>query len=161
MKRWQEFYSMSESRQAMIDQLKAELRQDEGVRAFPYDDSNGKTINLSSGGNVTIGVGHNLSAAPLPEPVIDWLLSNDITAAMQIALRLFPDLETWSQNRQCAICNLIFNIGEKGFIGFKNTIRAIREQRWDGAADNLMLSKWYQQIQPSRRDRIVKHIRNG
>ena len=55
------------------------LIQDEGSRPQPYDDKTGLTIHLGpAGGNVTIGVGRNLTARPLTQAEIEYLLQNDL-----------------------------------------------------------------------------------
>lgn len=146
----------------LVAQITQELRADEGVRLRPYDDATGSTIHvLPTGGNLTIGIGRNLSARGLSDKEVDFLLQNDLWLCYQAARQVFPDFDTYSQNRRAALLGLLFNMGPGTFVTFKNTIKSIREQRWADAADNLMLSKWYQQIQPSRRDRIVKQIREG
>jgi lysozyme len=146
----------------LVEQLTKELREDEGVRTFAYDDATGMTVRtLPTGGNLTIGIGRNLSARGLSDKEVDFLLQNDLWLSYQAARQVFPDFDTYSQNRRAALLGLLFNLGPGTFVTFKNTIRAIREQRWADAATNLLASRWATQIQPSRRDRIVKQVRDG
>lgn len=146
----------------LVKQITQELRADEGTRYRPYDDATGATVyTLPTGGNLTIGIGRNLSARPLSPDEVDYPLRNDLRLCYQAARQVFPDFDTYSQNRRAALLNLLFNLGPGTFITFKNTIKAVREQRWADAATNLLASRWATQIQPSRRDRIVKQIREG
>lgn len=146
----------------LVEQLTKELREDEGVRLRPYDDATGSIIRvLPTGGNLTIGIGRNLSGRGLSSDEVDHLLRNDLRLVYQAAKQVFPDFDTYTQNRRASLLNLLFNLGPGTFITFKNTIKSIREQRWADAATNLLASRWATQIQPSRRDRIVKQIREG
>lgn len=146
----------------LVAQITQELRADEGVRPYAYDDATGMTVRtLPTGGNLTIGIGRNLSARGLSDKEIDFLLQNDLWLTYQAAKQVFPDFDSYSQSRRAGLLNLLFNLGPGRFIKFKNTIKAIREGRWDGAANHLMDSDWYRQVQQSRRERIVTQIRNG
>lgn len=146
----------------LVAQITQELRADEGVRTFAYDDMTGMTVRtLPTGGNLTIGIGRNLSARGLSDKEVDFLLQNDLWLCYQAARQVFPDFDTYSQNRRAALLGLLFNMGPGTFVTFKNTIKAIRESRWADAATNLLASRWAAQIQQSRRDRIVKQVRDG
>jgi len=143
-------------------QLRAEITSDEGRRTKPYDDKTGRTVTtLPSGGKLTIGVGWNLSDVELPDEIVERMLDIAIDRAETTARRIFPDLDAYSQNRQCALISLAFNMGESRFRSFTETIPLIRVGKWDQAADHIKASAWATQVQPSRRDRIVKQIRNG
>lgn len=156
------YYATMPLDDALANQITQELRADEGVRTWPYDDATGSTIRvLPTGGNLTIGIGRNLSARPLSPDEVDYLLRNDLRLCYQAAKQVFPDFDSYTQNRRAALLGLLFNLGPGTFVTFKNTIRAIREGRWADAATNLLASRWATQIQPSRRDRVVKQIREG
>lgn len=128
------------------------LKQDEGVRHFPYQDTEG---------NWTIGVGRNLTANPLSIKTIRMMLDEDIEKAIVGACNIFGQqlFDSWSDARQHAITNLVFNLGESGFRQFHRTIAAIKENRWDLAAQYLMESKWARQVK-GRAHRIVELVRN-
>ncbi|WZO97284.1 glycoside hydrolase family protein [Isosphaeraceae bacterium EP7] len=154
----------------LLKQVTAELRADEGVRNGVYDDSTGKSPVLArwdgdrlvpSRGRLTIGVGRNLSDRPISDAVIQLLFNEDIAMVAEAARRLFPAFDEWAQNRKAAVLNLLWNLGEGGLMGFVNTTKAIREDRWGEAANGLIRSLWFKQIQVSRRDRVVKQVRNG
>lgn len=129
------------------------LTRDEGVRRKPYNDSTGKEVILPSG-KVTIGVGRNLTDNGLSPDEIRYLFHNDFLTHLEIAERFFPDFSRYSTNRQLAILNLTFNLGEVRFAGFTETIAAIRAQDWQLAGRCLENSHWFFQV----KDRAVRVI---
>ena len=122
----------------------------------------------------TIGVGHNVEARPLPEDIqdyldahgeiteamIDRLLTSDIEMATFDALELWPNLRSFSENRQAALIDLSFNMGEPTLREFIQTNKAINEGHWEEAAFHLIKSLWFRQV-GSRGKRIVAMIRKG
>lgn len=142
-----------------FDQIQQELLLDEGCRDLPYDDSTGLPPKIP--GKLTIGVGRNLTDVPLSDDAISFLLAEDIDAAYRVAKKLVPDLLNLSQNRQCAIINLSFNLGYTGLSKFKNTLKAINAKQWSLAADGLRSSLWAKQVQKRRSQRIIKQIEEG
>lgn len=161
----------------VLVQLKAELRIFEAERAFPYDDASGKppllsmwhgaqlvpSVNPRTGrpGQLTIGVGRNLSAKPLSPAAIDFLLTEDILEALEPCYRLFEHFDGFSPNRQVAIASMAFNLGEGHFLTFRKMIRAVRAGNWPEAARQALDSAWAKQVQPERVARIVEQLRDG
>jgi lysozyme len=47
---------------------------------------------------------------------------------------------------QLVIANMMFNLGLPRFSRFKKMIRAIELGDWQSAADEMIDSKWYQQV---------------
>lgn len=122
------------------------LYQHEGVRAFPYDDATGKPIVV--GGYVTIGVGRNLNAKPLTEDEIDYLLSNDVADAIQIARDVIGSTHWYklSEPRQLALVDMAFNLGPRGLAGFTKMLEAMRDGDYTLAAKEALESKWAKQV---------------
>lgn len=139
------------------DKLKAMLAYDEGVIRYPYNDADGKRVQIT--GNITIGIGRNLDAKPLSDAAIDFLLTEDVEEAETAARRIFPDFDLYGEHRQLALINLIFNLGEAKFLEFSETIKAIRLGDWIGAAARLKRSRWYWQVK-SRGVRVVQMVRD-
>lgn len=139
------------------------LKLDEADRRYAYDDTTSKTVKLSTGGNLTIGIGRNLTAKGLHDDERRLCFRNDLAEALEIARDIFPDFDTYSVNRRLGIVNLIFNMGEgdssKGFLSFDETIQHMTAGRWDRAAENLKRSKWYQDVGEGRGDRVIALIR--
>jgi GH24 family phage-related lysozyme (muramidase) len=123
---------------------------DEGLHSRPYDDATGKRIKAPKG-NVTIGIGHNLDALPLPLVIISKLLQIDAERAELSARKVlgFLHWESLSTNRRLALINLAFSVGESGLAGFVNMLEAIRKHAWLAAGEHLKRSKWFEQVDPN------------
>lgn len=139
--------------------LLKELRRDEGVRYSPY---------LDTVGIPTVGVGHNLSAWPLPNgwvyPLSDAQVDQLLATDLEYVFRGLDSRICWWRNlsyaRQRVVVNMAFNLGIDGFMSFRNTIQAIKESRWSDAAKGMMASKWASQVK-GRADRLAKMMREG
>lgn len=116
--------------------LKAMLRVHEGVRPKLYKDTVGKW---------TIGVGRNLSDRPLSVDEMDYLLQNDIADVerqLRLALPWFADLDVV---RQRVLIDMGF-MGVPKLLQFKNTLAAVRDKRWNDAANGILASKYAKQV---------------
>jgi|SRR5581483_8811785 len=131
----------------LIDQL----IRDEGVRLKPYRDQVGK---------LTIGVGRNLDDVGISELEAEWLLHNDISRAEDALLQALPWAKDLDEVRRSALINMAFNMGIGGLLGFKNTLAAIQEGRYNDAADGMFESKWATQVGP-RAHRLALQIKTG
>jgi len=140
-------------------QLIEELRRDEGVRYVPY---------LDTKGIQTTAVGHNLQASPLPAgwsyPLTDVQVDQLLMADLQnVYSDLNRDLPWWTDLndvRQRVICNMCFNLGMSKLAGFKNTLAAMRQGRWDDAAAGMLNSAWASQV-GARAQRLAQMMRSG
>jgi lysozyme len=141
------------------------IRRHEGLRLKPY---------FCTGGARTIGYGWNLDAHPLPtdiaaclrvtgaitEDMAERLLNISVDAAIRDCRAIFPDFDSYSEARQFALIDFIFNVGVTTALKFKRTIAAVKAGDWDRAADGFQNSKWFSQVK-SRGPEIVSMIRNG
>ena len=132
-------------------QLMAELERDERREHKPYKDSEGY---------LTIGIGWNLDANPLPDEVIDRLLQISIGRAELDLDFLFPNWRAWAPRRQRALLNMAFNMGRATLAGFHGMRRAIAAGDWELAAQEAMDSKWARQV-GARATRIEIALREG
>lgn len=132
------------------------LREDEGVKKYPYDDKTGREV-FADIGHITIGVGRDLHSNPLSDDEVDYLLTNDIQSAMEIAYKVFPDFEHYEENRQLALINMIFNLGETGFRKFIKLIDAVKNKNWPLAAYEAGKSFWSLQT-GNRAKRVVEML---
>lgn len=121
------------------------IARHEGSRAEPYHDSLGI---------LTVGVGHNLQANPLPGEVypmsperIQAVLAADLEreGAPVRALPWFPALD---EVRQAVLLDMAFNMGAAGLLSFHNTLGHFERGEWDAAADGMLASKWAAQVGP-------------
>lgn len=142
-----------------LDQLVVELRRDEDVRYVPYIDTTG---------NPTVGVGHNLRAAPLPDgwtyPLDDGqvnaLLTSDLMAVFDDLDRAMPWWRDLNDVRQRVIANMCFNLGLTKLLGFMNTLAAMRQGRYADAARGMLNSAWATQV-GARAVRLANMMRDG
>jgi len=127
--------------------LEAELRRDEGVRNRPY-------LDTAKPPKWTVGVGHNLSASPLPAgwtyPLtpaqITQLLSMDIADTLhQLDVHL-PWWRKLDEVRQRVVANMCFNLGIDKLLGFKNALAAMAKGTYSTASAEMKDSKWFRQV---------------
>lgn len=134
-----------------IEKLKEDLIRDEGVRLQPYRDTTG---------NVTWGVGRNLTAKPLKTHEAEallrraklsiedakFILDNDIADAVFELHTNLPWVQYLPENKQRALANMVFNLGIAGLLKFKPTLALMREGRWFEAVGRLRKSLWAKQV---------------
>lgn len=142
--------------------LRSELITDEDNREFPYDDATGQPLKAGDvlHGNLTAGVGFNMTTRPLSVRVRALMLDECIDDCF-VDLLTFPWFARLDGVRQRATMNFRFNVGKAGFRGFPKFIAAMAAGDYDGAAWELSSAKWAHQVQPARRDRILKQLKTG
>jgi GH24 family phage-related lysozyme (muramidase) len=59
------------------------------------------------------------------------------------------------------LINFVFQLGYRRALTFQHAIAAINTGRWADAAEEMQKSRWYEQTQKSRRERIIDMIRYG
>jgi len=117
--------------------LKTMLVRHEGLRLKPYKDSVNKC---------TIGIGRNLDDNGITENEAYYLLSHDINRSLSDVRAIFPDFDAFSEDRQIALVDMMFNLGMGNFLRFKKMIESIQKERWDLAAVEALDSKWAGQV---------------
>lgn len=140
-------------------QLNKELRYDEGIKYSPYFDIVGVS---------TVGVGHNLKAKPISEdwhyPLQDWqvdqLLADDLQVVFDGLDKHLSWWRTLSYARQRVLANMAFQLGIDGLLAFVNTLKLIKDGKYNDAATGMKASKWYKQT-PNRVDRLIKLMKEG
>jgi lysozyme len=139
--------------------LIAELRRDEAVRYSPYKDTKGI---------LTVGVGHNLVAHPLPagwkyplnDIQVNSLLDDDLESVFHDLDGNLPWWTDLSDVRQRALANFVFQLGIIKALGFTKSLPLIRQGKYTAAAENMLLSDWAKQT-PLRAKRVTEMIRTG
>jgi lysozyme len=119
-------------------------------------------------GKVTIGIGRNLTDVGISDAEATVLLHNDVSAALLDLDKHIPWWRSLSEPRQRALANMAFNMGWPRLSGFKNMLAALRDGRWDDAAQESLDSKWADQTDGkidgkdgARAERIAEMIRAG
>jgi lysozyme len=135
----------------MNENLRTMLIRHEGYEFVPYK---------CPAGYRTIGVGHNYDANPLPKDMqkyldlyacitakmVERLLEADCHIAEEACKRLYPCFDEFIQERQDALVDFLFNVGEGTAKTFKQTNKAINEGRWGDAAKGIRASAYYKQV---------------
>lgn len=133
-----------------LDLCRAHLIADEGKRNKAYKDSLGI---------ITIGIGRNIQEKGLSDAEVEMLFQNDLDEVMNELDRVEPVWRQLPPILQDCMVNLMFNMGATKWLKFVNTRKALNNFDYEGVAIGLENSKWYTQVQPSRRDRIVNAFR--
>lgn len=135
------------------------LAYDEGVRDFLYHDGTGRKA-LLFGGHITGGIGHNFDAKGIPAPVIELLFSIDLDEALHAIEEIFLGFYEFSEVRQLALVNMMFQLGPVGFAHFKDMIASINAGNWEKAANDARESRWYFQC-AFRAKRVISMLRDN
>ena len=139
----------------MIEQLTAQLRRDEGIKATAYQDHLGFW---------TIGVGRMIDSrkpgAGLRPDEIDYLLKNDIADRVQALTKALPWFDRLDEARRGVLLNMAFQLGTAGLLGFKSTLALIAAGKHAEAAEQMLKSKWAAQT-PARAKRLAEQMKTG
>lgn len=127
------------------------LKQDEGFRANPYRDINGK---------LTIGYGHCLETNHITERAAQVILEDDVESCIKRCSLFIPLWDEIPPVRQAVLISLCFNVGLKGLQKFQRMLLAIHMKNWSKAADELLDSDAARQL-PTRYARLAEMMRTG
>lgn len=118
----------------LIDDLKTELKGEEGFIPYAYQDPQGYW---------TIGTGiliDKRKGGGITREEDDMLLTNRANTAIEGARDLFSNFDDLTQERQQALASMCYNMGKGGLSEFKQTIAAIEDEDYDKAADHILAS---------------------
>jgi len=143
-----------------VEQLRLDLERDEGC---VYE------IYLDHLGYPTFGIGHLITGSDpesgeavgtkISEDRVQQVFNSDIDCVIDDCDRAFDDFGSLPEGVQLVIANMIFNLGLPRFNKFKKMIRAINLGDWQSAADQMIDSKWYQQV--TARARRLESVMRG
>lgn len=136
------------------NKLAKELYDDEGFRDHAY---------LDTEGYWTIGIGRLIDkrkGGRITEDEAYYLLDNDIEEKYHQLITALPWVVDHPDNIQRALCNMAFQLGINGLVGFKRTLALVQAKKYEEAAKNALLSKWAKQT-PSRAQRVTDMIKLG
>jgi lysozyme len=138
----------------MKDKLTEQLRRDEGEVLSAYQDHLGFW---------TIGIGRMIDkrkGGGITSEEAAYLLANDIEKVLNGIEAKLPWVSKLDDALKGVLCNMAFQMGLEGLLGFKNTLRMVMEGKYEHAAENMLLSKWAQQT-PNRAKRLSKQMKTG
>jgi len=150
------------------DKLADSLIAHEGQKRYVYDDATGLPIikGYTVQGNPTIGIGRLLTMAKgITYPELMYLFSNDIKGVVQSAQN-----EAWwefvadNDARARAMCELLFNIGINRLSGFVNMLSRLKRRDYDGAAVELLNSRYADQVgkkEGQRAWKLARQLKTG
>lgn len=134
--------------------LAAELLRDEGFVSHAYKDTKGY---------LTIGIGRLIDerkGGGITREEALYLKRNDIARFKAELDRVAPWWRDLDPVRQRVILNMTFNMGPGWVDTFKNTVRAIREGRWQDAASGMLASQWHKDV-GERAERLAAMMLTG
>lgn len=136
------------------DALREMLKQHEGLSLFPY---------RCPAGALTIGYGHNIDENGISIQAAELILDDDIDVARRVVTGMLGK-DGWkaklSQNRVNVLVDMAFNLGAAKLPRFKNMISAMQIGNWDTAANEMLDSKWAQQV-GRRAINLARMMREG
>ena len=142
-----------------IDQLREELKVDEGVKYEIY---------LDHLGLPTFGIGHLvLDTDPehgepvgtsVSEDRVNECFDHDVEIVLADCRKLYEDFDELPEEVQLIIANMMFNMGRPRLSKFKGMKRGVDTRDWMTAAAEMVDSRWYRQV-PNRADRLVTRMR--
>lgn len=125
------------SNKELPEELVKMIKRHEGFRSKPYRDTEGI---------LTVAYGRNLEGVGVSENEGDFMVRNDIRAAISEAEFSFGWFKELNQPRQWAVIDMILNMGLGGFLGFKRMIAAVSVRDYERASKEMMDSKWSTQV---------------
>ena len=142
-----------------LEKLRKELEIDEGRVDEIY---------LDHLGYPTFGIGHlivkhdpeygkEIGTYVLEHRVIK-AFEQDIEIVLSDCNRLYEDFEDLPEEVQRVIANMMFNMGYTRLSKFKGMKRGVDARDWNDAADEMVDSRWYNQV-TNRANRLVERMR--
>lgn len=142
-----------------IDKLRNEIAEDEGCK---YD------IYLDHLGYPTFGIGHLIRetdpehgkevGTAVTEDRVVQAFNDDMDTVLQDCNRLYEDYQDLPQEVQHIIANMMFNMGYPRLSKFKGMKAGVDSRDWQKAADEMVDSRWYNQV-TNRAERLVRRMR--
>ena len=120
----------------ITDALISSVKRHEGLRLKMYKCTAGKN---------TIGYGRNLDDVGISADEAELMLKHDLENAEQDAKR-FPVYEKLNQVRKDVLIEMVFNLGYSRLSGFKKMFAALERKDFDGAANEMLDSKWARDV---------------
>ena len=143
-----------------LEKLREELEIDEGCKYEIY---------LDHLGYPTFGIGHLIIdddpesgwevGASIDTVRVHEAFESDIEGVLSDCSKLYSDFDDLPEEAQRIIANMMFNMGLTRLSKFKGMKRGVDAQDWNSAADEMVDSRWYDQV-TNRADRLVERMRN-
>ena len=142
-----------------IDELREELKEDEGCKYEIY---------LDHLGLPTFGIGHLVTewdeeyGKPVGTPVSEERVKNcfkvDVEGTISECQKLFNNFDDLPEEVQKICANMMFNMGRPRLSGFKKFIAALENKDWQECAVQMEDSRWHKQV-TNRANRLISRMR--
>ena len=97
---------------------------------------------------------------PMSIEVAEQILDIKIMKLKNTVFKNIPWLVDYPLQIQDAICEMTYQMGMNGVLGFKNTLNLIKQRKFVEAADNMLKSKWAKQT-PNRAKYVSNLVRTA
>jgi len=128
-----------------------------GIRQIRLDEGKRFKLYKCTADKWTIGIGRNLSDRGINQDEMELMFSNDIAECLDDLPKIFPKLDTFTEDRQGAFLNMRFQLGPGGIRKFKKMVAAANAENWKEVVIQAKDSKWYKQT-PERAKRVVAKL---
>lgn len=142
-----------------IDELREELKEDEGCKHEIY---------LDHLGLPTFGIGHLVTewdeeyGKPVGTPVSEERVNNcfkvDVEGTISECQKLFNNFDNLPEEVQKICANMMFNMGRPRLSGFKKFIASLENKDWQECAVQMEDSRWHKQV-TNRANRLISRMR--
>ena len=143
-----------------LEKLREELERDEGVKYEVYNDHLGFP---------TFGIGHLIIdsdpeygasvGTEVSDDRVKEAFETDVQTVLSDCERLYEEFGSLPEEAQQVIANMMFNMGRPRLSKFKGMKRGVDSRDWNAAADEMVDSRWYNQV-TNRADRLVERMRS-
>ena len=143
-----------------IEQLREELKVDEGVKYEIY---------LDHLGLPTCGIGHLIQSTDpehglevgtkVDEERVNELFDQDVEVTTNECRLLYNNFDDLPEEVQRIIANMMFNMGRPRLSRFHKMKQAVDSGLWSEAAIQMKNSRWYNQV-TNRAQRLVDRMQN-
>jgi GH24 family phage-related lysozyme (muramidase) len=141
-----------------IEQLREELKEDEGCKSEVY---------LDHLGLPTHGIGHLITewdeeyekpvGTPVAEDRVNECFAKDVKTTINECKKLFDTFDDLPEEVQLILCNMMFNMGRPRLSKFVKFRAAIAEEDWLECANQMEDSRWHKQV-TNRANRLIKRM---
>ena len=90
---------------------------------------------------------------------MDDCFSTDIQICVLECSSLYREFQSFPEEVQLIIANMMFNLGQTRLAKFKDMKKALDNQDYEAAAAAMIDSRWYNQV-PNRAKRLVERMKN-
>ena len=142
-----------------IEQLREELKIDEGVKYEVY---------LDHLGLPTCGIGHLIKdtdpehglevGTAISEERVNAIFEEDVKVTISECEDLFGNFNDLPEEAQLILANMMFNMGKPRLSKFVNLRKNIEEKDFPSSAIEMHASKWRRQV-PNRARRLIERMK--